>query len=90
MPQRMGQGNQNRTDDSGGRVCKAAVTGDGIRLASLNICTGRVGGLDTALRALQPGNVDVGFLQEMKLTQGINTRNGAGYDVWAIEPESRH
>ena len=49
MPQRMGQGNQNRTDDSGGRVCKAAVTGDGIRLASLNIWTGREGVMQTAL-----------------------------------------
>ena len=60
-----------------GGVRKADVTGGGIRLASLNICTGRVGGLYTALRALQPGNVDVGFLQETKLTQGIHTRYDA-------------
>ena len=57
MPQRMGQGNQNRTDDSGGRVCKAAVTGDGIRLASLNIWTGREGVMQTALWGIYMGGV---------------------------------
>ena len=46
--------------------------------------------METALWALQQGNVDVGFLQEKKLTQGIYTRNGAGYDVWETEAESWH
>ena len=35
-------------------------------------------------------NVDVGFLQETKLTQGIHTRNVAGYEVWETEAESWH
>ena len=51
---------------------------------------GRSGGLETTLRALRQGNVDVGFLQEKKLTQGIHTRHDVGYGVWAAEVESRY
>ena len=72
----------------GGRVWKEAFTGGRIRLASLNIHTGRAGGPETALRALQQGNVDVGFLQETKLMQGIHTRYNPGYDVWVTEAKS--
>ena len=64
--------------------------GQGIRLASLNIQTGWVDGLDMALRALQQGNVDVGFLQKTKMTQGTHTQRRAGYEVWATEAESQH
>ena len=63
---------------TGGRVRKAVVTRGRIRLASPNIRTGRAGGLEMAFRALQQGDVDVGFLQEIKLTQGIQTRHSAG------------
>ena len=49
------------------QVQKRTDTVRGIRMASLNIQTGRLGGLDTELLALQKGNVDVGFLQETKL-----------------------
>ena len=59
-------------------------------MASLNIRTGRAGGLETALRELHQRNVDVVFLQETKLTQGIHTRNGAGYGVCVTEAESQH
>ena len=69
---------------------KADVTGVGIRLASLNIRTRGSGLLETALQALYQGNVDVGFLQEKKLTQGIYTRHGVGYNVWATEAYSSH
>ena len=75
---------------TGGRVQKAVVTGGGIRLVSLKICKWRAGGLETALRVIQQGNVDVRFLQEKKLMQGIHTRNGVGYNVWETEAESRH
>ena len=68
-----------------GRVPKAAVTGGKIRLASLNILMRRLEVLETALWALHQGNVDVGFLQETNLMQGIHTRHGAGYDVWEME-----
>ena len=47
---------------TGGQVWEAAVTGGGIRLASLNIRTGRSGGIETELRALHRVNVDVRFL----------------------------
>ena len=59
-------------------------------MASLNNRSGRVGWLEAALRALQKGNVDVGFLQETKLKQGINTRHGVVYAIWETEAESRH
>ena len=59
-------------------------------MASLNIRTGRVGVLDTTLQAFHQGNVDVGFIQEKKLTQGIHTRHGAGYNVLVMEVEIRH
>ena len=55
--------------------------GRGIRLLSLKIRTGWVGGMEKALQALHQGNVDVGLLQETKLTQGIHNRHGTGYDV---------
>ena len=44
----------------------------------MNIQVGKAGGLETALRELHQGNIDVGFLQETKLTQGIhNLRNAS-------------
>ena len=57
---------------------------------SLNIWTGRAGGLETALQELQQGNVDVGLLQEKKLTQRIHKNHGVGYNVWETEAESLH
>ena len=62
----------------------------GIRIATLNIRLGRARGLEAALRALQQGNVNIGVLQETKLTQGIHKRHGAGHDVWEIEAEIWH
>ena len=49
-----------------------------IRLATLNIRSGRAGGLEAALRALRQGNIDVGVLKETKLTDGIHARQGEG------------
>ena len=46
--------------------------------------------MEAALRALQQGNVDVGVLQETKLTRGVHTRYGDGYSVWEKYMESRH
>ena len=73
---------------TGGRVWKGTDTGRGIRLASLNIQTGREGGLETALWELHQENMNVVFLQETNLTQGIQTWHGAGYNVWETEEES--
>ena len=58
---------------TGGRVWKKTNTGKGIRLKSLNIRTGRARGMDTALKTLYQGNVDVGFIQETNMIQGIHT-----------------
>ena len=74
----------------GGRFRKSAATGVRIKLASLNIQTGRAGGQETAIQALHQGNVDVGSLQETNLMQGIQNRHYAGYNVWATDAESRH
>ena len=46
--------------------------------------------MDTALRALQQGNMDVLFLLETKLKQVIHIQRGAGYQVWVTEAYSRH
>ena len=48
-----------------------------IVLATINIRSGRAGGLEAALRA-------------KKLTDGIHERQGEGYSVWGTEAESRH
>ena len=61
-----------------------------IKIASLNIRLGQAGRLEAVLWASKQGNVDVGFLQETKLTEGIRTRYGAGYAVWVTEAGSRH
>ena len=39
---------------------------------------------------MKQGNLDVGVLQETKLTEVIHTRYGAGYAIWATEAESRY
>ena len=52
-----------------------------IRLATLNIRLGKAGGLKAALQELKKGNVDVGLLQETKLTNGIHAVQRAGYTV---------
>ena len=41
-------------------------------MESLNVWMRRAGGLEILLWELQQGNVDVCFLQETKLTQGIH------------------
>ena len=62
-------------------------------LATLNIRSERTGGLEAALEALQAlrqGNVDVGVLQETKLTDEIHMRQGEGYSVLTTAAEIRH
>ena len=61
-----------------------------ICIRSLNIRTGQAGGLETALPALQQGNIGIRFLQETKLTRGIHTRFSSGYKVCETEAEIRH
>ena len=43
--------------------------------------------MEVALRTLHQGRVDIRVMQEMKLTQGIHTGHGAGYDIWETEAD---
>ena len=55
-----------------------------IVLATINIRSGRAGGLEAALRvlrALRQGSVNMGVLQETKLTDMIYSRQVEGYLV---------
>ena len=49
-----------------------------------------MGGLEADMRALRQGNVDVGVLQETKLTYRIHIRQGEGYSICVIEAEIRN
>ena len=49
-----------------------------IRIAKLNIRSGRARGLEATLRALRKGNVDVGVLQETKMMDKIHAPKGRG------------
>ena len=41
--------------------------------------------MESALRVLQQGNVDVGMLQETKLIDRIHVRQREGYSLWSTE-----
>ena len=61
-----------------------------IRFGTYNIRNGRNGGLEAALRGVSQANMDLGILQETKLTDGIYTRGSASYSVVATDAPSRH
>ena len=61
-----------------------------IRFGTYNIRNGRYGGLEVALRGMSQANMDLGILQETKLTDGIYTRGSAGYSVVATDAPIRH
>ena len=48
------------------------------RFGTYNIRNGRNGGLEAALRVMSQANMDLGILQETKLTDGLYTRGSAG------------
>ena len=54
------------------RVPKETERGCGIHIGTINIRSGREGGLKTALGALQQGNIGIGVLQDTKLTGVIH------------------
>ena len=60
-----------RTAPQSGKGLKGVGAGHTIRITSLNIRSGRVGGLEAALRALRQGKVRVVIIKETKLTNGI-------------------
>ena len=49
-----------------------------IRFGTYNIRNGRMGGLESALRGMSQANMDLGVLQETKITNGVYTRGSAG------------
>ena len=57
-------------------------------VASWNIHSGRNGSLEAALRAMESLGVDIGILQETKLTKGIYTRRFGNYSVIATDANS--
>ena len=61
-----------------------------IRFGTYNIHNGRNGGLEAALWGMSQANMDLGILQETKLTDGIYTRGLAGYSVVLTDAPSRH
>ena len=61
-----------------------------IIFGTYNIINGRNSGLEAELRGMSQANMDLGILQETKLTDGIYTRGSAGYSVVATDAPSRH
>jgi hypothetical protein len=61
-----------------------------IAVASYNIRSGRNGGLESALRAMEAMSVDIGIFQETKITGGIYTRSSSGYSIVASDAASAH
>ena len=61
-----------------------------IRFGTYNIRNRRNIGLEAALRGVSQSNMDLGILQETKLTDGIYTFGSAGYSVVATDAPSRH
>ena len=56
-----------------------------IKFGTYNIRNGRNGWLETVLRAMEQANIDMGFMQETKITDGVYTRASAGYRVVATD-----
>ena len=61
-----------------------------VRFGTYNIRNGRNRGLESALRGMSQANMDLGIFQETKCTDGIYTRESAGYHVVATDAPSRH
>ena len=61
-----------------------------MRFGTYNICNGRNGGLELALKGVLQANMDLGIFQETKLTVDVYTRVSAGYSVAATGAPSQH
>ena len=61
-----------------------------IKFGTYNIRNGRNGGLEAALRGMEQANLDMGILQETKITDGVYTRASASYRVVATDAPSQH
>ena len=61
-----------------------------IKFGTYNIRNCSTGGLEAALRGMDQTNMDLGVLQETKITDGVYTRASAGYRVVATDAPSQH
>ena len=61
-----------------------------IKFGTYNIRNGQNRGLEAALRGMEQANLDMGILQETKITDGVYNRVSAGYRVVATDAPSRH
>ena len=61
-----------------------------IRFGTYNIKNGRKGGLESVLWGMSQANMNLGIFQETKCTDGIYTRESAGYRVVATDALSQH
>ena len=88
----MGEGKEKRDRWWGPRMRTRGSTKEEvlIKFGAYNIRHGRNGGLESALRGMAHANIDLGVFQETKCTNGIYTRESAGYRVVATDTLSRH
>ena len=62
-----------------------------IRFESYNICNDHNGGLEPTLRRIAQDNINLGVLQETKLTQGVYEQELSGLRFVALcVPSRRH
>ena len=61
-----------------------------IRFGTYNICNGRNGGLELALRGMSHANMDLGIFQDTKITNVVYTRGSSGYIVVTTDAPIRH
>ena len=61
-----------------------------IIFGTYKIMNGRNKGLESALQGMAQANIDLGIFQETKCTDGVYTRELAGYRVVATDAPSQH
>ena len=61
-----------------------------IRFGTYHICHGRNGGLESLLRGMDLGNIDLGVFQEIKVTDGFHTCASKNYRVFATNTPIQH
>ena len=61
-----------------------------IIFSTSNLRKGRNVGMESSLWGISQANIDLGILQETKCTDGIYTRESAGYRIVATDAPSRH
>ena len=61
-----------------------------IRFRSYSIRNGQNSGLESDLRGMSQTNLDLGVIQESKITDGIYTRRSDGYSIFTTDGPTRH